>query len=59
MVLDDANEEPKDFEKFKIEVQKVDGTVIHIPSDNTYIDVRIPEANYGVIRYVNVSHIFN
>lgn len=52
MVSDKSSKTPKDFDEFTVEVQKVDGVVVNIPSDNSYIDIRIPEANCGLIRYV-------
>lgn len=40
------------YEKFKEQLHRIDGTVVNIPEDLSYVDVRIPEANYGLVRLV-------
>lgn len=37
-------------ERFKEALNRIDGTVVFIPNDYSYVDVKIPEANYDLIR---------
>lgn len=38
------------FEDIKNEIQKVDGTVVNVTDDMTYIDVKVSEGNYNSIK---------
>lgn len=40
----------EDYENFKVQIQKIDGTVVTYPLDLAYVDVTIPEANYHLVR---------
>lgn len=50
MFLDGIKKSPKDFENFKIQIQRIDGSVVRLPNDFSYIDVTIPEGNFTLIR---------
>lgn len=39
-----------DFEKFKIQIQKIDGSVVKPATNGSSIDVIYPEGNYSLIK---------
>lgn len=41
---------PKDFEDFKVQIQRIDGSVVKLPADYSYVDITIPEGNYNIIK---------
>nr|CAI5868018.1 unnamed protein product [Callosobruchus analis] len=47
---DDRKRTPNDFENFKVQIQKIDGSVVRVPSDLSYVEVRIPEGNYQLVK---------
>lgn len=49
-VLDEAKKNPEEFEKFKIQIQQIDGTVVDVPRDLSYVDVTVPEGNYILVK---------
>lgn len=50
VLKDGANKNEQDFENFKVQIQKIDGTVVSIPKDFAYLDITIPEANYQLVK---------
>lgn len=40
----------ENYEDFKVQIQKIDGTVVTYPQDLSYLDVTIPEANYHLVQ---------
>uniref|UniRef100_A0A1Y1N286 P-type Cu(+) transporter n=1 Tax=Photinus pyralis TaxID=7054 RepID=A0A1Y1N286_PHOPY len=40
----------ENYENFKTQIQKIDGTVVAYPQDLSYLDVTIPEANYHLVQ---------
>ncbi|XP_050305384.1 copper-transporting ATPase 1 isoform X2 [Anthonomus grandis grandis] len=51
----DSKVDPVNFEKFKVQIQKIDGSVIKETNNESYIDVSIPEANYTLVRNASDS----
>lgn len=37
-------------ERFKEQLNRIDGTVVFVPEDFSYVDVKIAEANYDLVR---------
>lgn len=55
-ITDVSKQTLQDYENFKDQIQKIDGTVVNYPTDYSYIDVTIPEANYDLVKYVVSKH---
>lgn len=41
---------PEEVEKFKIQIQQIDGSVVRVTDDYSYIDITIPEGNYTIVK---------
>lgn len=52
------NKIPLNCERFKEQLNRIDGTVVWIADDCSYVDVKIPEANYGLIRWVQLLFVW-
>lgn len=47
---DGVKKSHQDFEDFKVQIQRIDGSVVKLPSDYSYVDITIPEGNYNIIK---------
>ncbi|KAI4455024.1 atp7 isoform b [Holotrichia oblita] len=45
----------KDCEEFKVQLQKIDGTLVSVPEDYSYLDVTALEGNYDIIKDITDS----
>lgn len=50
ILVDGVKKTAEDFDDFKIQLQRIDGTTIKVPNDQSYVDITIPEGNYYLIR---------
>lgn len=41
---------PKELEEFKVQIQKIDGSVAKVANYISCIDVTIPEGNYSLVK---------
>ncbi|CAH1132290.1 unnamed protein product [Ceutorhynchus assimilis] len=46
----DSKRDLEDFDKFKVHIQKIDGSIVKSTNNKSYIDVTIPEGNYDLIK---------
>lgn len=53
--LDVKRKDGKLLRRFRERLNRIDGTVVEIPEDCSYVDVRIPEGNYELVRWVGLS----
>lgn len=49
-VLDGETTTEKDYEEFKAQLQKIDGTLVSVAEDLSYLDVTALEGNYDIIK---------
>ncbi|XP_048522016.1 copper-transporting ATPase 1 isoform X2 [Dendroctonus ponderosae] len=40
----------RDFEQFKVHIQKIDGSIVKGTNNESYIDVTFPEGNYSLVK---------
>ncbi|XP_072381614.1 copper-transporting ATPase 1 isoform X1 [Diabrotica undecimpunctata] len=50
---DDTKSTTEDMENFKIQIQKIDGSVVKTPEDLSYVDVTVPEGHFNLIRDIS------
>lgn len=47
---DGISKSPQNFENFKVQIQKFDGSIVQMPKDYSYVDVTIPDGNYNIVK---------
>ncbi|CAH1118710.1 unnamed protein product [Phaedon cochleariae] len=47
---DGVEKTAQNFENFKVLIEKIDGSVVKVPDDLSYVDVSIAEGNYNIIK---------
>ncbi|KAF5291798.1 hypothetical protein FQA39_LY14286 [Lamprigera yunnana] len=50
VVKDGIKGTKEEYENLRLQIQKIDGTVVTYPQDLSYLDITIPEANFHVVR---------
>ncbi|XP_066255852.1 copper-transporting ATPase 1 isoform X2 [Euwallacea similis] len=51
----DSKKEPKDFEQFKVQIQKIDGLLVKGTNNESFVDVTFPEKSYSLIKNTSDS----
>ncbi|XP_066144632.1 copper-transporting ATPase 1 isoform X2 [Euwallacea fornicatus] len=51
----ESKKEPKDFEQFKVQIQKIDGLLVKDTNNESFVDVTFPEGSYSFIKNTSDS----
>lgn len=52
---DGIQKNEQNFEEIKAQIQKIDGSVIKVPEDLSYVDITVPEGNFNLIEWVTFT----